>query len=191
MRYFGGKSWVIDAFCAFYQSVHQACSLEYTDPRAVLVLMAQKLLLCHSYSFFVVSIRGMKGEWRRRRGEGTRGVFGVVHNAPLWVGMAGWWCHGWQDPKPTELVKAWHDWTHRRVSDIVVLNQAVTEGSSPFNSNKNTSCQSVSAQSISSYQQRKGCFPRLSFACLCAYSLSETPLWPLRVLQQLLEGIYV
>lgn len=120
------------------------CSIEHTDSRVVLVLMAQKLLLCHSYSLFVVRIRRMEEEWRRRRGDGTRGVFGVVHNAPLWVSMAGWWCHGWQGPKPTELVKARHDWSHRRVSDIVVWNQAMTEGSSPFSSYRNTTCQSVS-----------------------------------------------
>ncbi len=32
-----------------------------------------------------------------------------AHNDPLCLCMVRWWCHGWQDPKPTELVEAWHD----------------------------------------------------------------------------------
>lgn len=67
----------------------------------------------------------------------------MAHNAPLCMSMVGWWCHGWQDPKnPLSLRRRDMIGTKRRVAGIVLLNQAVTGGSSPAWSQRNPNCQS-------------------------------------------------
>lgn len=112
---------------AFHQSVRQRalCSGGSTKEPAWLVgffVLALRrcfigVPLCSSNKKKGANERGVEREEKVRGVEvcwgwhqGGCGRSWETDNAPLCARLGGWWCHGWQNPKPTELVKAWHAW---------------------------------------------------------------------------------